>query len=271
MNFNNACFYTAIANLLEHKDIDIEDTDIIKNTLIPYIFRYNKKENSFIAGYEIQDLDMINGYLSFFNVVLKEEAYVDRIEFIAKLKSINKPCIIPVLLDNKNIHSVIFEYYINVEFRFKNTIREIEKEANLIYTEKQLLNMLPLKPCYAYLEKTNKRTIIDKTTLLNESIEILLNYQEKINHYCNTLHSYQNRVLHQNILFRALLLNYLDMVHILEEKELYINLKSIQKSYIRSFQIKEPIKLSSFLDMELLNNTILQIKDMICTKLNNIQ
>ena len=79
MTFNNSCFLTVLANLLEEYNIDIWDRGIVLDSMIPYIFQYDNLDNNYQAGYQIQDIKCINLYLQRYSLIFKESRFFEDI------------------------------------------------------------------------------------------------------------------------------------------------------------------------------------------------
>ena len=57
---NNGCAWTCLAMLLSHWGIDIETEQLVAESIIPYLIDYNRSDESFSAGMQIQHTDVFN-------------------------------------------------------------------------------------------------------------------------------------------------------------------------------------------------------------------
>jgi hypothetical protein len=272
MTFNNSCFFTAIANLLEDHNVYVEDSDIIQDSLIPYIFE--KEDNQYSSGYQIQDIKLINDYLKQYILGMEETIFehgslLERKQnLIQSLLTTPHKKIVSLYLDKDKdySHATIFVGMEETNYTFKNMIRKEEKDEVLKLTYNQLLSMLSNTVRYASIHKIKNFEILDKRSVIETSLNVLNQYQTDLFEYCKHPQSYEDRLISRDKLFRPLLLNYIDISKILNKTKLHQDLLILQGQYLSSFKNKSEVILNDYLNRDLLEKCILDIKSHIANK-----
>lgn len=276
MTFNNSCFFAALANILEKGGINIEDKDIIKDSLIPFVFKKAKKTDEYIAGYDVQDDDIISDYLSKYGLRFVSKKFVlndnklNKRNLIEDIKDKKNVIVSLKVLENNNWHATIFVRYKEPHYIFKNMKRVDSKETDYyMFTFDELIEKLADKVQYGYIVLANPKNSVDKSTLLSDSLVVLNEYKSSLLKYCNELYSHKERTHSRDKLFRALLLNYLDLAKLVEYNEIVIKLSELQKQYLNSFKNVYDMKISTYLDIDLLEEVFNEIIDKILDELDN--
>lgn len=269
MTFNNSCFFTALANLLEDFDIDIEDRDIIKDSYIPYIFSF--KDNVYHSGYSIQEADVLNDYLKQYILSFKEKKYTTgsleerKHNLIKELRKTKYRKIVSLkLYSNEEWHATIFEEFRDSQFHFTNMRRNDDNRLTRIsLTYDELFEKLADVVQYGYLERDTKFIVLNKKSIFNNSLSVLNSYMVALKEYVNNSYDIEKRIDSRDKLFKALLLNYLDISSLMCWNELHNDLKILQRQYLDSFKVKDVIRLSDYMDVKLIGKCFLKIKQLI--------
>ena len=265
MTFNNACFFTAIAILLEDYDVYIEDKDIIKDSLIPYIF--TEKDKLFESGYQIQDIDIINDYLKRYILKLEEVTFSNKEQLLKELINSKTKKIVPLLINN-TVHSCVYLKYTNDLYYFLNMRRTTKEQETFIFTRDELLDRLSSNKRFAFLKRINTFETMNKNKIISTSLAVFNEYHNTILANMKLSLSYQERLQQRDTLYRALLLNYIDMASILNKEKLHHDLTILQQEYLHSFSYQEPIKLEDHMNIKRIQESLDAIKDLIILNKN---
>ncbi|KFZ26532.1 MAG: hypothetical protein KQ78_01235 [Candidatus Izimaplasma bacterium HR2] len=274
MSFNNSCFFAAISNLLEEIGVDISDEDIVRESLTPYLFNYDKKTNQFSSGYQIQNLDVINEYLKKYIVKLNEEKFEEgsmierKRELIKSLTQTDNHKIVSLKMTSNELewHATIFTGKVENRYRFVNMRKSDVDIINIELIHDELLIRLADTVQFAEVERIKSFKVFDKQELLANSYETLCLLEDKVLEFTRSLQSYGKRVQFRDLLFRPLLLNYVDISRIVKAEQLNNYLLKLQSQYISTFKYKGDLVLSEYMDVGLLEESIKCIKHMILSK-----
>ena len=70
-HFNSSCASVCIATLLSNHGIDKEDFDVIQESFMAYLLRYDKHSNMICAGIKMQTPEVFNLMLRKYNLLYK--------------------------------------------------------------------------------------------------------------------------------------------------------------------------------------------------------
>ena len=277
MTFNNSCFFTALANLLEEFNINVEDRDIVKDSLIPYIFRYDSNDNKYIAGYQIQETRYINHYLKRYNLVFQERKYSKgciaetKKNLVDEIKYENNIVVsLKVLEDSNSWHATIYKGYIDNKFIFLNMKRKASNEP--IYyklTYKELLDKLADIVQYGYITEIKQESNVNLKSELLRSLIVLESYQKELIQFCSKKTTYKQRITSKDKLFRALFLSYIDVAEILGNKKLLERLAWMQTQMIKTYSLDFDLLLCNYIKIDLVNNIFYLIKNQIKERIDD--
>lgn len=275
MTFNNSCFFTVLSNLLLDFGIDVSDKDIIAESRIPFVFNVDKISGSYSAGYQVQDVAIINQYLARYGVLFKEHI------FLKSDSLINKRDLIESLEDKKNLivslkvldninksHATIFKSYVDGVYTFQNMKRRDSIEPDYYkFNYKELLDKLSDNVQYGWLEIHDISTLkVDISQVKKESIEVLNKYKKEIIEYCSEVKTFKQRAESKDKLFRALMISYLSVSKIVGLKKLTKNIEELRSQYLMTFQLKKSIRLFDYVSSIMIQDTLSMIKDFISSK-----
>ncbi len=274
MTFNNSCFFAAISNLLNEIEIDILDKDIIRESLIPFLFDFDIETNQFSCGYQIQNLEVINNYLKKYIVKLNEKKFEEgslikrKLELIKSLTKTDNQKIVSLKMTDKETqwHATIYTGKFENKYRFINMRRSDDEIINIELTYEELLIRLADIVQYAWIVKINSFEALEKKQLLENSFDALCLLEDRIKEFSSVFQSFENRIIFRDLLFRPLLLNYVDISKIMNKDQLFIDLSTLQSQFISSFIIKDDLRLSEYIDLGLMEKSIKTIKNMILSK-----
>lgn len=268
MTFNNSCFFTALANLLEDYNINIEDKDIIKDSYIPYVFAYNSDDYSYHTGYQCQQRKWINNYLGKFGLLFQEKKYKsenlikDKLNMIDDLTKFNQKCIISLkVIEDNRWHATIFIGVFKNKYRFMNMVyKDSNQQEYFDFAKEELVDKVADAVQFGWIEKTDDDYTLDFKNVKKYSLLVLDRYQSELIEFCNRYTTYDERVIAKDRLFRPLLISYLTVFEIIGEIEIVSLLKLLQSDYIKIFKIKEEVRINRYLDMNVLTSVIDSIK-----------
>jgi hypothetical protein len=276
MNFNNACFFTALANLLQDFDVDVEDIDIIKNSIIRYVFDYHEETKHYIAGYQIQSEEIINQYLNSFHLKFMQKKYTSKSQILNKKSMVNdlksrKNVIVSLKVHEKSDlwHAMILKDYKNQTFHFINMKHLCSPEPDTyLLDEQETIHLLADNTQFGWIERTTEKTNLNIENIKKQSLinieklknELILNIHQKL--------TLEQRLKDRERLFRPLLLSYLDVLNIVGEKDLKDKGNKILKEYVQTFNKNKEITLSSYINERSILSLIDGISDIIRRKSN---
>jgi len=87
-HYNNSCASACLAMLLSHREIDKQDTDVIKETEMQYLIQLDQNSDSYKAGVLVQGNRYFNLMLNQYGLKLNEYKYSDWDGYITKVNSL---------------------------------------------------------------------------------------------------------------------------------------------------------------------------------------
>ena len=229
MHFNSSCSYAALAMLLSDKGIDTEDTEIAMEIGLPWMFE-KEDDGYFLAGAMLQGAKWFDLFLNPRGLCLDEEI-VEKDRFAEHLRS-NGACMLGIKLSGSNgKHAVVFSGY-DGKFHFLNPKHEkSEQPAELIMTIEELLASADEYTMIGALhEHDSEKT--DLSALFENSVRVLRENFAEIEEFANNIHSAEEYAEARDRLFRALLVDGVSMLELVNENELAAGFRKIQQDYL---------------------------------------
>ena len=228
MHFNSSCSYTALAMLLEDRGIDTEDTEIVLEEGLPWIFA--EEDDCFCTGAMLQGKEWFDIFLNPRGLTLVEQ-FIEKAQLPGYLKE-HGMCMLGLKLPGNNgKHAVVFTEY-NGSYRFYNPDREGSKQnVEIILTEDELLQAADDSTAVGYL-KEHEVITHPLNDLLKESISALHKNYNAIEEFSLSTHTGNEYREAMDKLFRALLLDGITMLDLIGESGLAQEFKDVQRDYM---------------------------------------
>ena len=228
MHFNSSCSYTALAMLLSEKGINTEDTEIALEIGLPWMF--DKEDGYFLAGAMLQGAKWFDLFLNPRGLCLNEEI-VER-ERLAEYLRANGTCMLGIKLPGNNgKHAVVFSGY-DGKYHFLNPKHErSEQPAELTKTEEELLDS---SDDYIMIGTLREHDVEkpDLSGRFENSVKVLRENCAEIEEFAKDIHSEEEYTDARDRLFRALLVDGISMLELVNEFELSIGFRQIQQNYL---------------------------------------
>lgn len=278
MNMRNSCFFAALANLLDSYNVDVEDVDIIRDSLIPYLFYYDEGTKWYHAGYLIQHRHIINQYLKQFHVSFKEYVLEEETVLMNKYKLIDfiqdkTNCIVSLKIgNNPTSHATIFKGVKGKTYQFLNMKQETSHEPTIVsYTKEELINVLSDHSRVGWLEPVITGHDMDIQKTLIESLSVVSMLEREILNTLKTKVSYEQRMIERETMFRAIFLAYKDIASLMKQESLYQSIVLLLQSYMTTFSLPEAIYLNDYIDEIMMKQVFFEIKTQIQRKIQTIE
>lgn len=228
MTFNSSCSYAGVANILECYGVNVEDRQIALGMELPYLF--SCEDGVYCSGPMLQTSEWFNLYLKpkgFFMTetkLLKEE--------VCPFLRETRPAMLGLEVSPGRKHAVVYTGTEGDRYRFLNNKHKNSPDPESVcFTQEELLPLLSDSVPVAVLRK-NRPQAADLKPYLQKSADILLQLKQDITAFCHREQTPQTLRAAQNTLFRAILLDGITMLELLENEEPLQTLKSLQKEYL---------------------------------------
>lgn len=263
MTFRASCSYAGIANLLSMRGIDTEDREIALEMRLPYLFSHEGGE--YLSGTMLQGRKWFDLYLNPLGLALSERQ-VRRNEVPAYLSSVF-PSMLGLRVSPESKHAVICTGHQKDCWQFINNKRQDSPEPeDLSLTEADLLSRLdPLVTIGTLVPAASVPT--DYRPLLTTSLSALQALREEIFDFCGQEQSPSALIKARDSLFRPLLLDGVDMLTLLGERDLASRLKEIQGQFLSVLRRDQSAVLAAELNMFQLDSAVEDYQKLIVTRL----
>ena len=264
MTFNSSCSYAGLANMLSTFGSDTEDRDIALQMGLPYFFAY--EDGTYLAGPSLQNAKWFNIYLNPLGFELTEQ-FVPKSDIPDYLRSVNT-AMLGIRIENAGKHAVVYTGMDAEFFCFLNNKWFHDPSAeSFILSESELMESVDDSCVIATLHPIMPRSVSVKNQL-QTSYSILEQYRQELHRFCDEIHPIEELRSLLNPLFRALLLDGITMLQLLEEDQLVADLTSVQRALLHALRSDAPqLRLSDHLDMDILDASIIQYQAIIQSKL----
>lgn len=228
MTFNSSCSYAGLANLLSLHGVETEDRAIALEMGLPYLFAF--EEGRYLAGPMLQGKRWFDLFLLPRGFMMVEEA-VRREDVCAYLQG-GGPAMLGLRVSPKSKHAVLYTGFDAGMYHFLNNKRWDSHELDeFLLTAEELSERLeeavvigtvvPAAPVPA-----------DLRPLLRASLETLERLRGDLLDFCRREPGPQELREAMDPLFRALLLDGVTMLELLEEREVRGMLRTLQNQLL---------------------------------------
>ena len=228
MHFNSACSFTALAFILAEKGIMTEDTEIVMEAGLPWIFA--REGDSFLAGPMLQGKKWYDLYLKPRGLCMLEEP-VERERLPEYLRD-HEGCMLGLRLPgNPGKHAVVMEEY-DGAWRFFNPTREASGLDTEIRLDREGLIQAadPVTTVGTVAEQA--RVIPDRRKLAEESLAVLEDNYRAAEAFCRETHTREEYDTAMDSIFRPLLLDGITMLELIGETELAEGFRKEQRAFL---------------------------------------
>lgn len=228
MHFNSACSFAALAFILAGKGIMTEDTEIVREAGLPWIFA--REGDSFLAGPMLQGKKWYDLYLNPRGLCMREEP-VEREKLPEYLKTHEGSMLGLRLPGHPGKHAVVMDGY-DGAWRFFNPTREgsgLETEIRLD-REGLMLAADPVTIVGTVVE--HDRVTPERRKLAEESLAVLEDNYRAIEVFCSETHSREEYDKAMDRIFRPLLLDGITMLELIGETELAEGFRKEQRAFL---------------------------------------
>ena len=222
MHFKASFAYAALANLLEEKGFNTEDTAIAMEMKLPYLFA--KVNGYYLSGPMLQTAQWFNLYLNPHGFTMTEEAVAPS-ELCRYLQESDGAML--GMSTPTGRHTVVYTGYDDT-YQFTNPAYENDGAASRFACEgDDLAGQFHQPVIVATLRKTAPQTVALRP-YLEASIPALRENVKEITAFCGAPHTPDQYNLMMNTLFRPLLLDGITMLSLIGETKLSNGLLELQ-------------------------------------------
>ena len=231
--------------MLENYGIDVEDRQIALDMGLPFLF--SMQNGTYCSGPMLQTAEWFNLYLQPKGFLMKETKF-SREEVPAFLEHH-----FPVMLGISNLsggkHAVVSMGKEKGCWKFVNNKTRTGAEPEIQYfSYEELIRRLESFVMIAALQKITPVTV-DLKPYFRNSVNVLSQLKQDIIAFSAVEQTPQALRTAQDILFRAILLDGITMLELLESTELVNTLKYIQKGYLCALRENRPLVLADRIPM----------------------
>lgn len=228
MNFNNACPFTCIANMLEKFHYHFEDKDIIKISKLPYIFYMDKEK--YLTGDMLQHKTWFNLFLYRYQLEYVEIKSIKE-EFMTFLEKTNQEVMVGLSFEHMK-HAVVFKAFSDNKYSFIYPHREGDSHPDYIYLQKhELESKLEDTVTYGYIQY-NPAMKGPNLKLYDESIKYFRKYQKDFKLFTLQIKTIKEIKEAQETIFRPLLLTQFHMMNLTGNDDIANDIAVLQKQYL---------------------------------------
>ncbi len=259
MTFNSSCSYAGLANLLSFYGVDTEDRKIALEMRLPFLFDY--ENGCYVSGPMLQGKIWFNLYLKTIGYTMTEKE-VSRKRLCSYLRDLQY-AMLGIYVSEGNKHAVIYTGMKDDQLcMLNNKWEQADEPGTLLLSEQELLQRVDEIVMVAVLE-TAACEIVRTESLLGHSITVLQALRRDITAFCAQEKSAMEIRLSMNTLFRAILLDGITMLDLIEENATVQKLKIVQGQFMNAVKENKSLQLDQCLDISLLNVAISEYIDLI--------
>ena len=228
MHFNSACSFTALAFILAEKGIMTEDTEIVREAGLPWIFA--REGDSFLAGPMLQGKKWYDLYLNPRGLCMREEP-VEREKLPEYLRDHEGSMLGLRLPGHRGKHAVVMEEY-DGAWCFFNPTREGSGQETEIRLDREGLMLAADPVTIVGTVAEHDRVIPDQRKLAEESLAVLEGNCRAVEAFCSETHSREEYDTAMDRIFRPLLLDGITMLELIGETELAEGFRKEQRTFL---------------------------------------
>lgn len=245
--------------MLESYGVNVEDRQIALDMELPYLF--SCEEGVYCSGPMLQTAKWFNLYLEPRGFFMTETMLLKG-EVCTFLKDV-RPAMLGIAVSPRGKHAVIYTGMEGDRYEFLNNKPQKSPDQEIIrLTQEELLPLLSDSVSIAVLQKSLPRTV-DLKPYLQKSADTLLKLKQDINAFCSRKQSPQALRAAQDSIFRALLLDGITMLELLENEEPLKTLKSIQRELLTALKENKTLALADRLSLNRFENAIDAYRELI--------
>lgn len=245
--------------MLESYGVNVEDRQIALDMKLPCLFSH--ENGAYCSGPMLQTAKWFNLYLKPRGFLMTETRLL-REEVCSFLADV-RPAMLSIAFSQRGKHAVVYTGMEGDRYRFLNNKHKSSSDPELIYlTQEELLPLLNDSVSVAVLQK-GLPTPLDLKPYLQESADTLLKLKQDINAFCNREQTPQALRTAQTTLFRAILLDGITMLELLENDEPLKTLKSVQGELLTALKENIPLTLADRLSMHRFESAIDAYRELI--------
>lgn len=252
MTFRASCSYAGLANMLECHGFDTEDRRIALDMGLPWLF--SCEDGVYCAGPMLQSADWFNLYLKPRGFCLEERS-IAREDVCSYLRSVSG-VMLGLCVTPQSRHAVVYTGMLDGKYRFLNNKRQDSPEPEiLLLTETELLARLRDNVIIAILSEIPPQPS-DLSFRFQESLRTLRHLKKDLVTFCQKRQAPQELAQGRDRLFRAVLLDAVTMLELIQEDGLKENLLLLQRQFLDALKEGRPLLLQNRLSMPLLIDTL---------------
>ena len=267
MTFNSSCSYAGVANMLESFQISVEDRQIALDMGLPYLFSY--ENGTYCSGPMLQTAEWFNLYLKPRGFFMSETRLMkgEVCTFLQK----NIPAMLGLAVSPQGKHA-----FVCIEAGMKgkrycflnNKSQNSPEPESICFTEEELLPLLGDSVIVAVLQKSPPLAE-NLTPYLQKSADTLLMLKKDIKSFCCKEQTPQALRAAQNTLFRAILLDGITMLELLENEDLRKALQAIRRDFLTALKENKTLILADRISVDHFEDAIDTYRDMILAFMQN--
>lgn len=245
--------------MLESYDINVEDRQIALDMKLPYLFSH--ENGVYCSGPMLQTAKWFNLYLKPRGFLMAETRLLKK-EVCLFLREV-RSAMLGLAVPPRGKHAVVYTGTERDRYRFLNNKHKGSSEPEIIYlTQKELLPLLSDSVSVAVLQR-DIPTPINLRPYLQESADTLLKLKQDINAFCSSKQAPQALRTAQHNLFRAILLDGVTMLELLENNEPLKSMKAVQGELLAALKENIPLTLADRLSMHRFESAIDAYRELI--------
>ena len=241
MSFNSSCSYAGLANMLEYYGIETEDRQIALDMGLPFLF--SKEENAYSAGPMLQTAEWFHLYLKPRGFRMTETR-LQREAVGVFLRSV--PCgMLGLAVNGGGRHAVVYRGMTAGRYGFLNNKWQNSPEPeSMLLTDEELFSRLGEEVVVAVIERAEPEPV-SLGGYFQRSLEVLEELKTELTAFCAERRSLKELASARDGLFRAILLDAVTMLELLEETEIRGVLQRLQRQLLEVLKEGKPLILQN--------------------------
>lgn len=253
MTFNSSCPYAGLANMLSFYDVDTDDRTIALEMGLPYYFSW--EDGMYLAGPSLQTARWFNLYTNPLGFELNEQSIAA--DLVPDFLREQKCAMLGVHVEGSGKHAVIFTGIDDNKLCFLNNKWAHEPAPETFaLTKEELLQRID-SPCMVATLRSIDPTAAPKLQRMSQSLTTLSTYRQDLLAVCTAFRPTAELRGMLNSMFRALLLDGITMLDLLDEQTLRSKLTTVQRAFLTALRSDAPqLRLADHIPMDLLTEAI---------------
>lgn len=262
MSFNSSCSYTGLANMLLLNGVDTEDREIALEMQLPYLFA--KEDGIYRSGPMLQGKKWFDLYLNPHGFELIEEI-ISRHDLPDALAG-HSPAMLGLRINPNSKHAVIFTGIDRVSYHFINNRHPTSHEPDTLhYSRSELLARTDDQVHVASLKPTVP-SLVSFEPLFEQSLCTLCEYRSELLALLPQYCSKEQLLFLMNTHFRALLLDTLTMMQLIQYESLIEQLNALQRKLLHAVKTSFSGPLHEIIPSDMLSTALDAYMNLITTQ-----